>query len=193
MNEHALEVGVRETREVTPRYLLYHSTRSSTTNSDNITMKVTSSYLLAIALGTSFLQQASGYAFVVARKGQLVVQRQPASSSSRTALQMVDQNVIQGAAIAIAGLGAGIGLVAFTEAQGERAKQRGGGISDNMSTKLAGGLLEDVEVSSVEDLGSLTSQLEKALKESGGIKDESQIEMTEEEKQKILEEADDGW
>ena len=97
-----------------------------------------------------------------------------------------------GAGIALAGLGVGIGLVAFTEAQGERAKARGGGLSDDMSTRIAGQLLEDVEVSSVKDLGSLTSQLEAALKESGGT-DEKALEMTEEEKQRIAEEADDGW
>lgn len=91
--------------------------------------------------------------------------------------------------IAVAGLGVGVGLVAFTEAQGERAKQRGGGLSDDMSTRITGQLMEDVEVSSVKDLGSLTSQLEAALKESGGTVDE----ITEEEKQRIKEEADDGW
>lgn len=97
-----------------------------------------------------------------------------------------------GAGVAIAGLGVGIGLVVFTEAQGERAKERGGGLSDDMSTRIAGQLLEDVEVSSIKDLGSLTSQLEAALKESGGA-DETQLEMTEEDKKRITEEADDGW
>jgi len=97
-----------------------------------------------------------------------------------------------GAGVAFAGLAVGIGLVAFTESQGERAKERGGGLSDDMSTKIAGGLLEDVEVSSVADLGSLTSQLESALKESGatGI---IEWEMSEEELKRIAEEADDGW
>lgn len=97
-----------------------------------------------------------------------------------------------GAGVAIAGLTAGIGLVAFTEVQGERAKERGGGLSEDMSTKIAGGLLEDVEVSSVADLGSLTSQLEQALKTTGAA-DEKAFEMTEEEKQRIKDEADDGW
>lgn len=55
--------------------------------------------------------------------------------------------------------------------------------------------MEDVEVSSVSDLGSLTSQLENALKESGGVdgKKMKEMELTEEEKQKIKEDADDGW
>jgi len=101
-------------------------------------------------------------------------------------------NVIQGAGIAIAGLAAGIGMVAFTEAQGERAKERGGGLSDNMSTQLSGMLLEDVEVSSVSDVGSLTSQLERALKASGGTSDE-ELEITEEDRKRLTEEADDGW
>jgi hypothetical protein len=65
-------------------------------------------------------------------------------------------------------LGTGIGLVAFTEAQGECAKQRGSGLSEGMSTRIAGQVLEDVQVSSVQVLGSLTCQLEAALKETGG-------------------------
>lgn len=97
-----------------------------------------------------------------------------------------------GAGIAVAGLAVGIGLVAFTEAQGERGKARGGGLSEDMSTRIAGSLMEDVEVSSVKDLGSLTSQLEAALKESGGTNEE-ELAMTEEEKKRIAEEADDGW
>lgn len=97
-----------------------------------------------------------------------------------------------GAGIAVAGLGVGVGLVAFTEAQGERAKERGGGLSDDMSTRITGQLMEDVEVSSVKDLSSLTSQLEAALQESGGTTEED-FKMTEEEKKRIAEEADDGW
>jgi hypothetical protein len=81
--------------------------------------------------------------------------------------------------------------VAFTEAQGERAKQRGSGLSERMSTRIAGQLLEDVEV--VQDLSSLTSQLEAALKESGGIGNVKDLEMTQEEMEKITKEADDGW
>ena len=108
---------------------------------------------------------------------------------------MVDQNVILGAGIAIAGTAAGIGLVAFTENQGERARERGSELSDSMATKITGSLMEDVEVSSVSDLGSLTSQLENVLKESGGVdgKKMKEMELTEEEKQKIKEDADDGW
>jgi hypothetical protein len=61
-----------------------------------------------------------------------------------------------------------------------------------MSTQLTGKLMEDVEVSSVEDLGSLTSQLEQALRSSGGTTAE-ELEMTEDEKKRLQEEADDGW
>jgi len=51
--------------------------------------------------------------------------------------------------------------------------------------------MEDVEVSSVADLGSLTSQLENALNEStqGKVVEE----LTEEEKAKIAADLDDGW
>lgn len=97
-----------------------------------------------------------------------------------------------GAGVAVAGLAVGIGLVAFTEVQGERAAERGSGLSEGMSTKIAGGLLEDVEVSSVADLGSLTSQLENALKETGATSEKA-FEITEDEKQRMKEEADDGW
>ncbi len=147
---------------------------------------------------------ASGFAFVPTSSSRSSLA--PSSSSykqltpsfkkqSSSSLQMVDQNVLMGAAVGISGLVAGIGLVAFTENQGERAKTRGSGLSDSMATKITGSLMEDVEVSSVSDLGSLTSQLENALKESGGVNDQKlkEIELTEEEKQKIKEDADDGW
>ena len=100
-----------------------------------------------------------------------------------------------GAGVAIAGLGVGIALVVFTENQGERASARGGGLSDSMATNLAGQMMEDVEVSSVGDLGSLTSQLENALKQSGGVDDGKmqELELTEAEKKKIAEDLDDGW
>lgn len=141
---------------------------------------------------------ANAYAFVPGRSALptqrtssavVVVERKSSSSSS---LQMIDSNVAMGAGIAVAGLAAGIGLVAFAESMGERSKARGAGLSEGMSTKLAGSLMEDVEVSSVSDLGSLTSQLEQALKESGGAGEET-FEMTEEEKKRIEDEADDGW
>lgn len=101
-------------------------------------------------------------------------------------------NIAIGAAIGIGGFAAGIGMVSFAEAQGERSKERGGGLSENMSTQLTGMLMEDVEVSSVEDLGSLTSQLEEALKKSGGASGD-ELEMTEEDIKRLEEEADDGW
>jgi len=146
--------------------------------------------LLAVSC---FAYSVSGYAFV-ATKSSIVrssgkPHKVPRTSSS---LKMIDQQLLQGAGIAIAGLAAGIGLVAFTEAQGERARERGSGLSESMSTKIAGGLLEDVEVSSVDDLGSLTNQLEQALRETGAANDE-ELEMTEEDKKRIEQEADDGW
>ncbi|KAL7576761.1 hypothetical protein ACA910_005675 [Epithemia clementina (nom. ined.)] len=127
-----------------------------------------------------------------------VFSRSTARSSSIARLQMMDDAFLQGAGIAVAGLLTGIGLVAFTEQQGERAKERGSGLSDSMSTRITGGLMEDVEVSSVSDLGSLTAQLEQALKQSAADKAEVQetiqsMELTEEEKKKKTEEADDGW
>ena len=105
---------------------------------------------------------------------------------------MVDSNVVMGAGIAVAGLAAGIGLVSFAESMGERGKARGGGLSADMATRLSGAMLEDVEVDSVQDLNSLTAKLEAALKEKAGKKDE-ELSISEEEKKRIAEEADDGW
>jgi hypothetical protein len=164
--------------------------------------------LLSVALSALLLaEQATGYAFVASNKNQRQLAsvssfksatptRSTTASSARktSTLSMIDQQVLMGAGVAFAGLAAGIGLVAFTEAQGERAKERGGGLSERMATNLAGGLMEDVEVSSVDDLGSLTSQLEKALRESAGDKAELEnLEMSEDAKKRLAEEADDGW
>ena len=58
-----------------------------------------------------------------------------------------------------------------------------------MATSMAGAFMEDVEVSSVSDVGDLVSRLEEALKEAGGDVEE----LSEAEKARIAEEADDGW
>lgn len=100
--------------------------------------------------------------------------------------------VIKAGGVAAAGLGVGIGLVAFAESMGERSRERGGGLSDRMATQITGGLMEDVEVDSVSDLSSLTDKLEAALMETGGA-DEKELQMSEESKKRIAEEADDGW
>lgn len=114
------------------------------------------------------------------------------TNRSESNLKMVDGNVLAGVAIGVGGFAAGVGALVFAESQGERSKERGGGLSENMSTMITGKLMEDVEVSSVEDLGSLTSQLEEALKASGGTTGD-ELEMTEAEKERIREEAEDGW
>jgi len=100
---------------------------------------------------------------------------------------MVDTQVLMGGGIAVAGLAAGIGMVAFAEKMGERSE-----LSDDMATRITGGLMEDVEVDSVSDLSSLTDKLEAALMETGGA-DEKELAMSEEDKKRIAEEADDGW
>mmetsp|Transcript_20585 Transcript_20585/g.42389 ORF Transcript_20585/g.42389 Transcript_20585/m.42389 type:complete len:149 (-) Transcript_20585:241-687(-) len=142
--------------------------------------------LLASLLCSTQYVSAFRSSFIGSTQTQL---QTPKNDSS---LKMVDANVIMGGAIGLGGFVAGIGMLTFAEAQGERGKERGSGLSDSMATQITGMLMEDVEVSSVEDLGSLTSQLEQALKESGGAKDD-EFEMTEEEIKRLEEEADDGW
>ena len=105
---------------------------------------------------------------------------------------MVDMQVIKAGGVAAAGLVFGVGLVAFAENMGERSKERGNGLSERMATQITGGLMEDVEVDSVSDLSSLTDKLEAALMETGGA-DEKELQMSEEDKRRIAEEADDGW
>jgi len=92
-----------------------------------------------------------------------------------------------GGGVAVAGLVAGIGLVTFAENMGERSE-----LSDDMATRITGGLMEDVEVSSVADLSSLTDKLEAALMETGGA-NKKELQMSEEDKKRIAEELDDGW
>lgn len=153
-----------------------------------------SAALAATVEGFSFMPSSSARAPLYNQPAALPVQRVSRGSSSTT-LKMIDANVLQGGAIAVGSFVIGIGLVAFTEGQGERGKERGGGLSDSMATQIAGKLMEDVEVSSVSDVGSLASQLEDALKASGSVDDDTvaSLELTEEEKAKKAEEADDGW
>ena len=140
---------------------------------------MTATTLLALAI--CLLCGSSTSAFSVNKNPTL-----PSSIRPNTQLHL-DQNVIQGAGVAIAGLAAGLGLVYFTENQSVK-----GGLSEDMSTRIAGSLMEDVEMSSVSDLGGLTSQLENALKESSSdLKEE--FELSEEDKKRIAEELDDGW
>jgi len=155
-------------------------------------------YLLAaitfLCLSSGFVSSFSqSSSFSSTSKNQILYV--PSRQNESTNLKMIvmpEPNVLAGAAVGFGGFAVGIGMVTFAENQGERAKERGGGLSDNMSTQLSGGMMEDVEMSSIDDLGSLTSQLEQALKESGGNK-VGDLEMSEAEKERIREEAEDGW
>jgi hypothetical protein len=141
--------------------------------------------------GFSFVPPTSARTFS-SRSQATAVATSTSSRKTSSTLSMLDDNIVLGGAVAVGGLIAGIGLVAFAENMGERGKARGGGLSSEMATKLSGALLEDVEVDSVSDLSSLTEKLEAALKESGGA-NEKELEMSEEDKKRIAEEADDGW
>lgn len=145
-----------------------------------------------------FAPSASGFAFVQSSSRSCLanknndnnIQRTQSSSirsKKSTTLSMVDTQLLMGGGIAVAGLAAGIGMVAFAEKMGERSE-----LSEDMATRITGGLMEDVEVDSVSDLSSLTDKLEAALMETGGANEE-ELAMSEEDKKRIAEEADDGW
>ena len=141
----------------------------------------------------SFVQPSSYRSVVTPQNTQFNIQSKSTSRpTSSSQLSMIDSQILMGGGIALVGVSAGIGMLAFAEGMGERAKERGGGLSDDMSTRIMGGLLEDTEVDAVSDLSSLTEKLEAALKESGGANEE-ELTMSEEDKKRIAEEADDGW
>jgi len=99
--------------------------------------------------------------------------RTPSSSSS---LQMVDAQTLQVGAISVAGLATGIGLLAFTDKQALNSNERTGGLSDSQTNKIIGGLVVE-EVEDGKDAGSLASQLENALKQSGTLSQEVEEEI----------------
>jgi len=92
------------------------------------------------------------------------------SAKSSTSLTMVDAQTLQVAGISVAGLATGIGLLAFTDTQATRSNDRGG-LSDSQTQKIVGGLVVE-EIEEGADAGSLASQLENALKQSGSLSEE---------------------
>mmetsp|Transcript_57228 Transcript_57228/g.64873 ORF Transcript_57228/g.64873 Transcript_57228/m.64873 type:complete len:164 (-) Transcript_57228:303-794(-) len=143
---------------------------------------------LCLSSVSSFSQSSSNFIGSSASRNQ-INSRPQNESKLNMVFVMPEPNVLAGAAVGFGGFAVGIGMVTFAESQGERSVARGVGLGENMATQLSGGLMEDVEMSSIEDLGSLTSQLENALKESGG----SVIEMSEDEKKRIAEDLETGW
>ena len=97
----------------------------------------------------------------------------------------IDTSTLIGGAVAAVGLGAGLGIVAFTEAAGVRTNERGGIDPERMKVMEGNMGMEDVEVSTVSDISALVDRLEGALNESAV--------MSEEEVKRSIEAADDGW
>mmetsp|Transcript_37672 Transcript_37672/g.44914 ORF Transcript_37672/g.44914 Transcript_37672/m.44914 type:complete len:164 (+) Transcript_37672:136-627(+) len=100
---------------------------------------------------------------------------QKRASSTSTTLQMVELQTLQVGAIAFAGLSTGIGLLAFTDNAADRSDERGG-LNDGQKNKIIGGLVVE-EVEDGKDAGSLASQLENALKQSGTLSAEKEEEI----------------
>ncbi|CAM9115246.1 unnamed protein product [Phaeothamnion confervicola] len=101
----------------------------------------------------------------------------------------LDQNTIVGIAAGVGGLALGIGLVAFTEQQGERTAARGD-LSENVAAKLSAKLLEDADMDET-DVESVTDRMRKALMADQTAEQEK--EMQDKIAAKKTEEEDDGW
>lgn len=117
-----------------------------------------------------------------------VVASRPARSSG--AMRMVDQDVLMAGGVALAGVICGAGLVAFTEAQGERTAQRGS-ISDTTKQKMSAQFMEDDEMPSNYDVDDVRSRMRAALRADQTAEELAQ--MTAKATAREVEEADDGW
>lgn len=128
-----------------------------------------------IAILTS-LPSTVGYSFIpsISNRSNGLIQQAP-SRPTISALKMVDAQTLQVAGISVAGLATGIGMLAFTDTQAERSNERGG-LTDGQTNKIVGGLVVE-EVEDGKDAGSLASQLETALKQSGTLSEEAEEEI----------------
>jgi hypothetical protein len=100
----------------------------------------------------------------------------------------LDQNTITGIAAGVGGLVLGIGLVAFTEQQGERTSERG--LDESVANKLQAKLLEDFAMEE-SDVGSVTQRMRTALREQ--MTDEEKAAMAVKKANLKREKDDDGW
>ncbi|CAM9207161.1 unnamed protein product [Chrysoparadoxa australica] len=108
---------------------------------------------------------------------------------TRTNLQMMDQNILIGVAAGAGGLIAGLGIMAFTESQGERTSARGS-LSEDMALKLSAKLMEDIDVDDT-DVQSVTSKMREALAQAQT--DEETAAMDRKKEEQKMEDLDDGW
>jgi len=159
--------------------------------------------IFSLACALAIIGNAASYSFVHRTCSQqktfayhknlappAAVRRRSPQSASLVMIDLPDTQVLYGVAIGAAGLGAGVGLLAFTEYMGER----GGGLSEDMATNLsAGAMMDDVETSSITDVGSLTDQLARALEEAGAINSKDDVQLSDEEIKKKEEELETGW
>jgi len=145
------------------------------------------------------LPSTMGYSFTLSSpRSNLVATTAPSKTSqqlpnqkraSSTTLQMVEMQTLQVGAIAFAGLSTGIGLLAFTDNAADRSDERGG-LNDGQKNKIIGGLVVE-EVEDGKDAGSLASQLENALKQSGTLSTEKEAEILDEVGKDY--DGGDGW
>jgi len=104
-------------------------------------------------------------------------------------------NVVEGAAVALAGVSAGIALAVFTEGRGDRARTRGGSRWEYAEAALIEGVAADPQKALEEK--KISAQVAAALAARGA----AAREKTEEEEEKTEEgapaaseaQSDDGW
>eukprot|EP00614_Pseudopedinella_elastica_P010860 CAMPEP_0172588560 /NCGR_PEP_ID=MMETSP1068-20121228/7450_1 /TAXON_ID=35684 /ORGANISM="Pseudopedinella elastica, Strain CCMP716" /LENGTH=141 /DNA_ID=CAMNT_0013383927 /DNA_START=22 /DNA_END=447 /DNA_ORIENTATION=- len=109
----------------------------------------------------------------------------------RTAVVLgVDGNTAGIIGVAVAGLGAGIGIMAFAESRIERSEELGSDVmSEDTKKKLSAQFMEDVEMQSV-GIDDVVTKMEKAMAKRKGVEVE-ELDKDLGEKKVVV--KDDGW
>lgn len=102
---------------------------------------------------------------------------------------MVDQNIVYGGLVAVAGLAAGAGMVALTEKAGVRSEERGA-LSYERKMKMQAMFMED-DVVETTDVDDVRYNMRKALR--ANQTEEELLALTADARKRAEEEADDGW
>ncbi|CAM9377857.1 unnamed protein product [Ectocarpus sp. 6 AP-2014] len=102
---------------------------------------------------------------------------------------MVEQDIIYGGLVAVAGLAVGAGMVALTEQAGVRSEERGA-LSYERKMKMQAMFMED-DVVEETDVDDVRYNMRKALR--ANQTEEELLALTADARKRAEEEADDGW